>query len=539
MTGTEWYGTIFAFAESPVTKGVLWAGSDDGLIHVSRDDGATWQNVTPRTLGRFTRVSIIEPSHYDAGTAYVAANRYQQDDFRPYLFKTTDYGRTWTAITAGIPAGAYTRSIREDPVRRGLVFAGTETGVYFSTDDGARWQSLQINLPRSAVRDLHIHGADLIAATHGRAFWVLDDISALRQLSDSVRRRSAHLFTPEQAVRFGGGSRRESDAGANPPSGVIVDYYLAQRPTGEVTLAFLDSAGKLIRSFSSKGPKGDSASTRVAQATPQTGAEKARRDSAAAGKASLRARDTTATTGQKALIESGEDSVSYAPSDSVVAMLAGINRFVWDLRYPDPETLKDVVVDDGTTDGPTAVPGAYAVRLTVGGQSVTQPFTIVKDPRVSTSQADFVKQFALASQVRDKLDTTSKTVLRIEEMQRQLDARITQTKSQPYASRVATAVAALRPKLEAIRAELADVHSHADQSTLHYPVKLYNRLISLNAMVQSADAAPTQQHGEIYRDLANRVDAEIAKLKELEASEVAAFNKLMRELEVPAVMAEK
>jgi hypothetical protein len=181
MTGAEWYATVYAFAESPKAKGVLWAGSDDGLIHVSRDGGSNWTSVTPRGYGKFTRTANIEASPHDAGTAYVAANRYQQDDFRPYLWKTTDYGQTWTAIVTGIPVGAYTRTIREDPVRRGLLYAGTETGVYVSFNDGARWEPLQLNLPRSSVRDLRVHGADLIAATHGRSFWVIDDISLLRR----------------------------------------------------------------------------------------------------------------------------------------------------------------------------------------------------------------------------------------------------------------------------------------------------------------------------------------------------------------------
>ncbi|MDQ6830662.1 MAG: glycosyl hydrolase, partial [Gemmatimonadota bacterium] len=204
MTGTEWYATIFAFAESPVTKGVLWAGSDDGLVHLSRDGGASWTNVTPKGLGKYTRMSIIEASHHDAGTAYIAANRYQQDDFKPYLFKTSDYGKTWTKIVRGIPDGAYTRAIREDPVRRGLLFAGTETGAYVSFDDGDNWQTLQLNLPIASVRDLHIHGGDLIAATHGRAFWVLDDIAPLRQFSETIRRATAFLFAPDTALRYRG-----------------------------------------------------------------------------------------------------------------------------------------------------------------------------------------------------------------------------------------------------------------------------------------------------------------------------------------------
>src|SRR5438093_475047 len=225
MTGTEWYATVFTFAESPVKAGVLWAGSDDGLVHVSQDGGgATWQDATPKGLAQFTRMSVLEPSHFAAAAAYLAANRYQQDDFQPYLFKTTDYGKTWTRITTGIPAGAYTRVIREDPVRRGLLFAGTETGIYVSFDDGARWQSLQLNLPRSSVRDIAIHESDLIVATHGRAFWVLDDISPLRQLSDQVPGASAHLFTPEPAVRFAGGRDERPATGENPFPGVAVTY---------------------------------------------------------------------------------------------------------------------------------------------------------------------------------------------------------------------------------------------------------------------------------------------------------------------------
>ena len=219
MTGTEWYATIFAFAESPLTPDVLWAGSDDGLIHVSRDRGKTWTNVTPPAMAKFTRVSIIDASHFDRGTAYVAANRYQLDDFKPYVFKTTDYGKTWTKITTGIPDGAYTRAVREDPVRRGLLYAGTETGVYYSADDGAHWQTLQLNLPRASVRDLTIHGADLIAATHGRAMWVLDGIGPLRQLADSVRNANVHLFAPDTAIRFAGGWAHDAVGGRESAGG--------------------------------------------------------------------------------------------------------------------------------------------------------------------------------------------------------------------------------------------------------------------------------------------------------------------------------
>ena len=494
MTGTEWYATIFAFAESPVKAGVLWAGSDDGLVHVSRDGGggASWQNVTPKDLGRFTRVSIIEPSHFDAGAAYLAANRYQQDDFQPYLFKTTDYGRSWTKITSGVPAGAYTRSIREDPVRRGLLFAGTETGIYYSLDDGAHWQSLQLNLPRASVRDITIHGGDLIVATHGRAFWVLDDISILRQLTDQVRGESAHLFTPEPAVRFAGGrSSERSNAGENPWPGLAVDYYLKEKPQGDVTLAFLDSAGTVIRTFSSK----------------------------------------TDTTKRAAV----EDSATYAPSDSIVPVRAGTNRFVWNLRSPDADKVKDVVVDEGMVEGPVALPGRYTVKLTVAGKSYSQPFTIVEDPRITVPPADLAANHALAIRIHDRIDTLSAAVTRIERDRNQLTDWVEWTKQQPYATRVKGAADSLKAKLEAVRDKLTEPHAHADEATLHWPIQIYNQLLSLNAMVQSADAAPTKQEQQASDELSRRLDEQLAKLKEIEGTDVAAFNELLRTLNVPAV----
>ncbi|HEX4599826.1 MAG TPA: glycosyl hydrolase [Gemmatimonadales bacterium] len=492
MTGTEWYGTVFTFAESPVQAGVLWAGSDDGLVHVSRDGGATWEDATPKGLGRFTRMSIVEPSHFAAGAAYLAANRYQLDDFQPYLFKTTDWGKSWTKITGGIPSGAYTRAIREDPVRHGLLFAGTETGLYVSFDDGARWQPLQLNLPRSSVRDIAIHGGDLIVATHGRAFWVLDDISPLRQLTDAVRGESAHLFAPDPTVRFGGGRSERPATGENPWPGVAVTYSLQTKPAGDVTLAFQDSAGTLIRSFTSKP---DTAKTHAPV----------------------------------------PDSATYAPSDSIVAVHAGTNRFVWNLRYPAAAKVKDVVVDEGTVDGPIALPGRYTVKLTVGGRSYTQPFTVVADPRLKTTAAELARQYALEVQLHDRIDTLVAAVERIEQTERQLTSWTEWTGKRPDAARIKSQADSVRTKLEAVRGRLAEPHAHADESTLHWPIQIYNQFLSLNAMVQSADAAPTKQEQEVFQELSGRLDRELATLAGLETSEVAAFNRMLRDLNVPAV----
>ena len=522
MTGTEWYAMAFAVAESPVSRGVIWSGSDDGLVHLTRDGGTTWQNVTPPGLPPFTKMSIVEPGHFDAGTAYIAANRYQQDDFKPYLLKTTDYGKTWTRIDAGIPVGAYTRTIREDKVRKGLLFAGTEVGVYVSFDDGAHWQPLQLNLPRASVRDLAIKDQDLIAATHGRSFWVLDDITPLRQVTDSVRASTAHLFAPATAVRFSTGrARRDGESGENPLAGVYVDYWLKDKPTGAVKLEFLDAAGAVLRTFASPdGSKPKRDTTLVAYTT----ADSLTRSSAY---------DTTGQSSVRSRIEG--DSVTYIPADSVVHARAGLNRFVWNLRIAGVTAIKDIVDDEGTEEGPMIVPGNYSVRLSAAGRTLTRSFQVMDDPRIGATQAELVASFDLAKKTVDKLNALSEQVGRIETMQKQLAARAQQAKGQPGAARVEAAATALRGRLEAIRAELADVHSHADQITLHYPVKLYNQLLNVNRMALSFDTGPTEQAGAVYRDLAGKVDVQFEKLRALEAGDITAFNKLMEELKMPAV----
>jgi photosystem II stability/assembly factor-like uncharacterized protein len=504
MTGTEWYATVYALNESPLTKGLLWAGSDDGLLHVTRDGGAHWENVTPRTYGRFTRTAVIEPSHFDPGTAYVAANRYQQDDFRPYLWKTTDYGKTWTQINAGIPVGAYTRTIREDPKRRGLLYAGTETGVYVSFDDGARWEPLQLNLPRSSVRDLRVHGNDLIAATHGRAFWVIDDISLLRQLADSVTSRSAFLFQPAQVIRWNSGGGASLTNGQNPAGGAYVDYYLRATPRAPITLEFRDAQGTVIRSFSSATPSSDTLKTQADSVGRQ-------------------------------MREAMRDSLVYEPADSVVSARAGTNRFVWNLRYPGAKRLSNTLIDEGTLDGPVAPPGTYSVRLIAGSDTLTRQFVVVADPRVKTPTADLQKQFQLALQVRDRINDVVDAANRVEDIQGQLDKRVGMAKDQPFAKRVSDATKPVRDKLETVRAELFEVGCHADQCTLDQPVKLYNILLTTAMQVQTGDYAPTKQHGEFFSDFSNKVGDQLRRLQAIEDTDLAAVNQILRELGLPAV----
>lgn len=505
MTGTEWYATIYALAESPRTKGLLWAGSDDGLIHVRRTADAPWENVTPKGYGAFTRTAVIEPSHFDPGTAYVAATRYQLDDFAPYLWKTTDYGKTWTAINSGIPIGGYTRSIREDPVRRGLLYAGTEIGVFVSFDDGAHWETLQLNLPRVSVRDLNVHGDDLIAATHGRAFWALDNISSIRQLADSVTQRRAFLFQPATAVRwFGGYNPRSLTTGLNPPSGALVDYWLKDAPTGKITLEFLDDQGAVIRTYSSEPAPPDTLTTPADSIRARIGAV-------------------------------ARDSLAHWPTDSVLSARAGSQRFVWDMRYREAKQLKNTVVDEGTLSGPVIPPGRYGVRLIVGTDTMSRRFEVVADPRATSSTADLVAQSQASLRVRDRINDIVDAVTKIEDIQAQLDQRTAQSKELGEVKKLAADAAALRKKLEEVRAALYEVGCHVDQCTLDQPIKLYNMLITLNSQLQTGDYAPSKQLGEVYQDLKSQVEAELKHLRQIEDTELKALNEALRAAGLPHI----
>ncbi len=499
MTGTEWYATVFALAESPTTKGELWAGSDDGRVHITRDNGATWLDVTPKAMVKHTRVTTIEPSRYEPGVAYMSATRYQRDDFQPYLYKTNDYGKSWTRIDAGIPNGAYTRAIREDIVRRGLLFAATETGVYVSFDDGGRWEPLQLNLPRVSVRDIRVQGNDLLVATHGRSFWALDDIAVLRQMHDSVTAKRVHLFQPSVAYRFANGhSGGGRNVGENPYDGLLVDYWLKDTPTEKVTLEFLNARGTVMRRFNGS--------------TGMTSKDSVPKDSVL-----------------------HKDSLAYTASDSVVTTRVGSNRFWWNLRYPDAKRIKTVVNDEGTLNGPTTVPGEYRVRLIVGRDSLTRPFTVRLDPRIDATTADLQQTFDLGMKVQGRMNNIVDAFARIEDVQKQIDVRAEQSSAQEYAKRVKDAVTPVRAHLEIVRTELVDWFNHDDQATLHFPIKLYNMMLSLNSQVLGQETRPTKQHGQILDDLGGKIDVQLQRLQELEATEIKALNSLLQELGLPPI----
>ena len=510
QTSVEYYATVFTIAESPRTAGVIWAGSDDGLVNVTRDGGKTWKNVTPAGLPEWARISMIDASNFAPGTAYVAANRYQLDDMKPYLYKTNDYGATWTPITNGIPATEFTRVLREDPERAGLLYAGTERGVWISFDDGANWQSLRRNLPIVPIHDLAIKEGDLIAATHGRSFWILDDLSALRQMSPEIARAPAHLFKPRKVYRagFGGGGGTGAagghPSGANPPSGGVVYYSLAQ-PRQLVTIDFLDPQGKIIRSFTSKQD-------------PKVAADSVRADSVrSARNDSLRRAGVTPDTAARAEAGGeetppGEDGPVRRPPPPRVANKAGLNMFAWNLRYPDPSVFENMILWAGSISGPVILPGTYTVRLNVNGQRYTQPLTIVKDPRSTATDADLKEQFDFLMRIRDKTSQANDAVKTIRNVKAQLADR---AKKMPADKSVAFSriAADLSNRLSAIEGEIYQVRNQSGQDPLNYPIKLNNKIAALSGVVGGTDAKPTSQSYTVFNDLSSQLDRQLSALR--------------------------
>ena len=510
QTSVEYYATVFTIAESPRAPGLIWAGSDDGLVHVTRDAGKTWKNVTPAGLPEWARISMIDASNFAPGTAYVAANRYQLDDMKPYLYRTADYGATWTLITNGIPATEFARVLREDPERAGLLYAGTERGVWVSFDNGANWQSLRRNLPIVPVHDLAVKEGDLIAATHGRSFWILDDLSALRQLTPEITRTPAHLFKPRTVYRasFGGGGGNGAagghPTGANPSSGAVVYYWLAQ-PRQLVTLDFLDSQGKLIRSFTS-------------QQDPTVAADSIRADSirAARNDSLKRAGATPDTTtrsearGEEA--SPGEEASFRRPPPPRVANKAGLNTFAWNLRYPDASVFDNMILWAGTVVGPITLPGNYSVRLNVNGQSYTQPFTVVKDPRTTATAADVKEQFDFLMRIRDKTSQANDAVKTIRNVKAQLADRskkINGGQSEAFKR----AAEDLANRLAAVEGEIYQVRNQSSQDPLNYPIKLNNKIAALAGVVGGTDARPTSQSYTVFNDLSAELDRQLQAMR--------------------------
>ncbi len=498
-TSIEYYDVIFSMAESPLKKGLIWTGSDDGLVYVTQDGGKHWENVTPKNLPEWMQINSIEASPFDPGTAYFAGTKYQLDDFQPYLYKTTDYGKTWAPISYGIPARAFTRVIREDPNRRNLLVAGTETGMYVSFDGGETWQSLQLNLPVVPITDLAFQKREkeLVLATQGRAFWILDDLPLLYQLSGGIPREDMKLFQPKDSYRSVRGGFRLPPGGSqgqNPPGGAAVFYSFKEKPKDEVTLEFLDNTGRLIRKFSSNPP--------------------AKKPPAGEGE------------------EEDEEFPPRRPDADRVPSEAGLNRFVWDLRYPEATTFPGLIMWAGNVRGPVIVPGSYKVRLTANGKSETQSFEVKKDPRLATTPEEYARQLEVAMQIHSKLSQTNDAVIRIRDIRKQLDEYAARVKDR----KVVDAAKALAKNLTAVEEALYQTKNRANEDPLNFPIKLNNKLAALGGVVESSDNGPTLQSSQVFEDLASQVNAQLEALKKLMGSDLAAFNKLVREQNVPAVI---
>ncbi len=532
QTGVETYGIIFAFDESPITPGLLWAGSDDGLIWISRNNGVSWSNVTPSDIGDFTRISIIEPSAYDAGTAYVAANRYALGDKRPIFYKTSDYGKTWTPINNGIKNDHFARVIREDPVRRGLLFAGTERGMYVSFDDGRSWQSMQKNLPPVPIHDVTVRDNDVIVAAHGRSFWVLDDISPLRQVTTQVAAKDTHLFRPVDTYRTqwgggfggGGGGGGGGGVGANPSSGAVI-YYTLKSPNQKVNLVFSDAAGKAIQTFTSEqDPEAAADSVRLEQIKAQrvdslTGTGIARDSATKAVNAALQSPQAQ---NQALGIENPR------PRPPRVANRAGLNQFSWNLRYPDAVSFDNLIMWAAGTNGPVAPPGTYGVRLTVNdGPAQSFTFRVRKDPRSTSTDADILAQFNLLIAIRDKTTEANNAVRTVRNMRAQVDDRTNRLSAdkKPEFTGLATGMMSNLSKSEQ---EAYQVRNESNQDPLNFPIKLNNEIAGVASYVSQGEYRPTKQAYEVFDMLSKELDVHLKAIQSTLASDLPKLNAILR-----------
>jgi len=470
-TGVEYYATIFTVAESAHDANVIWTGSDDGLIYVTQNGGQDWIDVTPSDMPEWMMINDIVANPFEPGGAYVAGTKYKSDDFHPYLYKTTDFGQSWTKITDGIDHQHFTRTIQPDPKRQGLLYAGTESGMYISFDDGASWAPFQRNLPVVPITDLAWKDDDLIVATQGRAFWVMDDLTPLHQLSDEIAASDMWLFSSSPVYRMPGG--RFGGGG-----GVTFRYYFKETPdSSSVTLRILEDDGSIIKSF-----------------TPKT-------------------------------------------KDNNLAVEAGMNAFSWNMVYEDAETFDGLIMWAGSTRGPRAVPGMYQVRLIVGDDSTSVPFEIKKDPRSSSSIADLQAQFDFLVDIRDKLTETHESIKQIRDVRSQVKG-ITGRLPDELADKeqIEEAGKALIKKITGIEEALYQTKNQSRQDPLNFPIRLNNKLAGVAGIASSGDYRPTDQAITVKNTLTAEIDAQLAKLREVMDTDLPAFNQMVRDAAVPAVI---
>lgn len=529
-SGAEHYCTIYTLRESIHEAGVFWAGSDDGLVHLSRDNGKTWDNVTPADLPEWSYIRTLEPSPHDPATCYLAATRYKLDDNRPFLYKTTDWGATWTSISNGIPVDDFTRVIRTDPGQAGLLYAGTETGIYVSFDDGANWQRWRANFPITPVYDLLVKENDLVAGTHGRSMWVMDDLTPLQQfaaeLATQATTPAVHLFQPRTTYRllpdlfaayFGSGEGRAYglglgknaivdskrgeegqmeltvlDAGKGAAQGAVINYYLAAAPAVEtmVKLEILDSAGKVIRIFNAK----------------PNGYDK---------------------------LDDKDKALNPGPW---VATRAGVNRFVWDLRHEGATKVRGNKTAGEAAKGPFVLPGDYTVRLTMGETVLTETFAVVNDPRVKTTAQELAAQSKVLHTIFDKISAIHSNVNTLRDVRSQVQSWADRLAKKTKGGAVVEAATKLVKELDAIEDTLILPGEQEDTFGLAQPARLNAKLSSLIPIMGSADRLPTKQAQELYGRYAKTADDQLTKLHTLLNDDLETLNTLIQDANVPAIV---
>jgi photosystem II stability/assembly factor-like uncharacterized protein len=493
-TGVEYYGTVFALTESPHEAGVMWAGSDDGRLHLTRDGGDSWVDVTPAGLPEWAMINSIDADPFSKGGAFVAATRYKMDDFRPYLFHTTNWGRTWKRISGDLPDDHFTRVLRADPERQGLLYAGTERGIYYSLDNGGDWMPLQLNLPLVPITDLQVKDGDLVAATQGRGFWILDDLSVLRQYDAAAHSDGVHLYRPRPTYRLVAGDSRGDavNAGTNPHPGVAIYYSLP---------ADFEGAGNLALSVYRAGEE-EPVWTWTAKPVAR---EQAPDEAAHSGDVDTR----------------------------VLSAEPGLNRHVWDLRYPPMDRFDGLVLWSDMEAGPRAVPGTYRARLSAGDEVQEVAFEVVPDPRSSATPADYAAQFAFVVEARDLLSRTHREIGRIREFRGQLAAvkeRLLRSgDSEEAPSPLMADILATEAEITAVEEALYQTKNQSRQDPLNFPIRLNNKLTSLMRIVAEDDRGPTTQALQVKAMLSAAIEAELARLDAVWRTQLPALNRRIRD----------
>lgn len=472
-TGAEYYANIFAATESPYTEGEIWIGSDDGYVNVSIDAGKNWKNVTPPMSPKFNMINAVEVNPFVKGGAYIAATSYKFGDYTPYIYKTLDYGKTWTLITKNIPKEEFVRVVRADPKRKGLLYAGTEKGVWISFDDGENWQKMQINLPPVPIHDLAVKNDNLIAATHGRSFWLIDDLTPFHQINSAIAANEVILYKPMTTYRMSGSNRRDANIeGQNHPNGVMIHYFIKKYDEKtEIKIDILESNGDTIRTFSNKAK------------------EKA----------------------------------------NLLTTKNGGDRFVWDMRYTGYKTFPGMVFYGSPNQGPKAVPGKYQVRLTVNGQSQTQEFEIIKDPRLKTTQEDFQAQFDFLMKVRNKVTEVNEGIINIRKIKEDLTYLKNKMGEDPKNKDINEAIKKFEGELKTIESEIHQTKNSSVQDPINYGIKLNNRLAHLIYEQAQGDFRPTKQGEEVRDKLTQEVDKEMIKLRNCIDNNLIKINQMTRE----------